>query len=149
MLAGLTANIAATPVAFSMYLDTPEAEKRGMWGGYTFAPIYRLLSRLGFNTHVPAYEENYYTPVPVNISTYLKNVYSDFGLAGVFIFPFLLAFCSTALMLRPGSLTTRLILAHLYAVIAFSVLFNIMLLGYWYLSLATSIVIGKSASRHL
>ena len=86
------ANFSAPPVAFSLYLASPDESKNGFWGEYTFAPVFRVLTKLGLSNSVPRYEENYYTPVDVNTSTYLKNIYSDFGLSGILGVPLVLGF---------------------------------------------------------
>ena len=129
-------NFSATPVAFSLYLATPEQEKTGFWGMYTFAPVFRFLSRLGFPCAVPAHEENYYTPVPMNTSTYLKNVYSDFGPAGIVFFPAVLGACLALLITRASGTVGLVLLANLFVLAVFAFAFNFMLLGDWYIGLA-------------
>jgi oligosaccharide repeat unit polymerase len=139
----LYSNFSATPVAFSMYLSSPDESKHGFFGMYTFAPIFRVLSRLGFRTAVPPYEENYWTPIPMNGSTYLKNLYSDFGPAGIVIFPFVLGVVTTALILRIRA-TPRLldvvVLTNIYVIVVFSFGFDFMLSGDWYIGLVTSVL---------
>ncbi len=138
-------NFSAPPVAFSLYLGSPEESRRGFWGEYTFAPLFRLLSKFGLSAPVPWYEENYYTPVPVNTSTYLKNVYSDFGLSGIICFPLVLGLVVSWLIVRPescGSLLGVFILAYLYLIIIFSFMFDLMVTGDWFVSIA----IGTMAS---
>jgi oligosaccharide repeat unit polymerase len=137
----LYSNFSATPVAFSIYLGSPD--KQGMFGQYTFAPLFRLAASIGFQTSVPPYEENYYTPVPMNTSTYLKNAYSDFGLPGIFLFPFVLGFAVTGLLRFKDNPTCLVIAAHFVAVVAFSIFYNIMLSGDWYLSLFTSVLASR------
>jgi oligosaccharide repeat unit polymerase len=133
-------NFSATPVAFSLYLATPEQQKEGFWGMYTFAPIFRFLSRLGFPCAVPAHEENYYTPVPMNTSTYLKNVYSDFGPAGIATFPFVLGACLALLITRASGTLGLALLANLFVLAVFAFAFNFMLLGDWYIGLGGSVL---------
>lgn len=147
-LPSIYSNFSATPVAFSVYLQNSEHENRSFWGMYTFGPIFRILARLGFRCEVPAHEENYYTPVPMNTSTYLKNIYSDFGLSGLVFFPLLLGAGATFLSFRVSSTTQTLgvtILAHLFVIIVFAFAFDFMVLGDWYIgfgagTLAASIV---------
>ena len=138
----LYSNFSSTPVAFSMYLARPEEDRSSGFGRYTFAPLLRGLAALGFKTEVPPYEEVYVTPVPTNTCTYLKNIYSDFGLCGVFMFPFLLGAVTTYLSIQPTSLLRVLILANLFVVVAFSVFFDFMLLGDWVVSLAGCVAVG-------
>jgi oligosaccharide repeat unit polymerase len=150
----LYSNFSATPVAFSLYLASPEQGKTGFWGMYTFAPAFRLISRLGFLCSVPAHEENYYTPVPMNTGTYLKNVHSDFGAAGILVFPYLLGASVTLLLIRVSSVPRLLgltLLANLFVLVVFTFAFNFMLLGDWYIGLVVSalgaIVVDKRMSR--
>jgi oligosaccharide repeat unit polymerase len=133
-------NFSATPVAFSLYLATPEQEKTGFWGMYTFAPVFRFLSRLGFPCAVPAHEENYYTPVPMNTSTYLKNIYSDFGPAGIVIFPFVLGACLALLITRASGTLGLALLANLFVLAVFAFAFNFMVLGDWYVGIGGSVL---------
>jgi oligosaccharide repeat unit polymerase len=132
-------NFSATPVAFSLYLAAPEQGKTGFWGMYTFAPVFRVLSRLGFPCAVPAHEENYYTPVPMNTSTYLKNVYSDFGPTGIVIFPGALGACLALLITRESGTLGLALLANLFVLAVFAFAFNFMLLGDWYIGLGGSV----------
>lgn len=140
----LYSNFSATPVAFSMYLDAPEGAKQGTFGEYTFAPALRLLASLGFPTSVAPYEESYFTPVPVNTSTYLKNIHSDFGLPGIVLFPFSLGFAVIGLLRRAANPTCLVILAHLCVIVIFSVFYNLMLLGDWYISLFACVIASFS-----
>lgn len=138
----LYSNFSATPVAFSMYLSAPHEEQNDLWGMYTFAPLFRFLARLGFPTTVANYEENYWTPVPMNTATYLKNIYSDFGPAGILLFPLFLGGALTFLIFRsrvnPG-LATLALLSNFYVLIVFSFAFNFMLLGDWYIGVFVAI----------
>ena len=149
-LPSLYTNISATPIAFSMYLDTPDEQQTGFWGMNTFAPFYRLLAKLGFPTAVAGYEENYYTPVPMNTSTYLKDVHSDFGLPGIVIFPYLLGLISAYLGLRVAyrpRLVDIVLLAHLVLVIAASFAINLMFTGDWPISVLSGVVVASIVER--
>ncbi len=143
MAPSLYSNFSGTPVAFSMYLSSPRERSVGFWGMYTFGPIFRFLSKLGFPTSIPPYEEDYWTPFPVNTSTYLKNVHSDFGPAGILIFPFILGAAATALNLRTRTkprLLHLVLLANLYVLVIFSFSYNFMLSGDWYIGTVASVV---------
>ncbi len=131
-------NLSATPVALSLYLSAPEESKDGGWGEYAFAPPLRILSKTGLVDERPRYEEDYYTPVPMNTSTYLKNVDSDFGLPGIVCFPYILGFLMTFLVLnleRVPKLTYVVLLSNLYLLILSSFAVNLMVLGDWYISI--------------
>jgi oligosaccharide repeat unit polymerase len=144
--------VSASPVAFSMYLASPQSSKDGRLGQYTFAPILRFLSKLGFPTYVERLEENYYTPVPFNVSTYLKNVNSDFGLMGIVLFPYTLGIVTTFLLLRAERefrLLDIVFLSNLYVIVAFSFFFNLMYLGDWYISLLAGTIAAHFVRRRI
>jgi oligosaccharide repeat unit polymerase len=143
-------SVSASPVAFSMYLASPEERKVESWGQYTFAPVLRLLSKLGFPTYVERLEESYYTPVPSNICTYLKDVHSDFGLVGILFFPYFLGTTMTILTYRierRPRLVDLALLSNLYVIVVFSFAFNLMFLGDWYISVAVSTVAAYLVER--
>src|SRR5216684_5785255 len=130
-------SVSASPVAFSMYLKRPQDQKVEHWGQYTFAPVLRAISKLGFPTYVERLEEHYYTPVDTNISTYLKNLNSDFGFPGVLFFPYFLGMATTVLASRIETgfrLPALVLLSNLYVIVVFSFAFDLMLLGDWYVS---------------
>ncbi len=143
--ASVYSNFSTNPVAFSQYLASSEDQKTGFWGMYTFAPVFRLLSKFGFMTAVPAHEENYYTPVPVNTGTYLKNLHSDFGLSGIIFFPYLLGATTTLLVLRASEMPRLLeivVLGNLYVLVLLSFVFDFMLLGDWYISTVGGVLVS-------
>lgn len=133
---------ATGPIAgFNAYLRTEDSES--FFGRYTFAPVNRVLARFGFRTAVPQVEEFYSTPAPINVCTYLKNVYSDFGVLGIFVFPFVLGAVVTFLHLQHNATDMPIytvLLSHLQLVVVFSPFFNIMLTGNWLLSLLLCMV---------
>ena len=141
----LYSNFSATPVALSMYLKSPEEGKTGHWGEFALWPLMRLFARLGLSKAEPLYEEVYYTPVPMNTGTYLKNIDSDFGISGIILFPYLLGAFMAALALRTRTdfrLLDVMVLANLYLIVVFSFVVNFMQQGSWYVSVAGSIVTG-------
>jgi len=142
----LYSNFSAPPVALSTYLASPE--KQGPWGAYTLAPILRFISKFGFPVYVQPYEENYYTPVPTNNNTYLKNIHSDFGLTGIVLFPFFLGIASVVLSLKAhGNLVPKLLFANLCVYVAFSVLYSVTVLGDWFIGLIVGIIAGAVIDR--
>lgn len=146
----LYSNFSATPVAFSAYLSNPQDDGDHFWGMYTFAPVWRFLSHLGFRTGVAPYEESYYTPVPMNTGTYLKNVHSDFGFAGILIFPYLLGAAVTLLIMRASAtpkLVGLVVLSHVFVLVVFTFAFDFMVLGDWYISAVVSVAGALMAKR--
>lgn len=126
---------------FNQYLK--KDEERIIWGGNTFAPVYRVLSSLGFDTRIPEYTRFYGTPPASNTGTWLREFHADFGPAGVFLLPFLFGFLCTHFwraLGRSASLTSLVVLSHLFVVVIGSVAINSTRLGYWLLSLLCSLL---------
>lgn len=120
-------------------------------GGYTFAPLLRALSKLGFDTYVTQYTPMYVTPVPSNTGTYLKEVHADFGMVGVLLYPYALGSITSLIWLgirRKRSFLSVLILTHLYVAIGMSFLVSAPFLGYWVVSISTSALIGYLLDRN-
>ena len=130
--------------AFSDYLEHRDREKTFV-GMYTFAPIFRFAARLGAPTRVPYYEEFYYTPIPINILTWLKNLYCDFGPFGIVLFPMFLSAVVRWLTIHLGkqfSVWAVVVLVHCYMIIAYSIFYNTMLQGQWYVGLILGLIAG-------
>jgi len=137
----LYTNFSAPPVAFSEYLKS--GAERAVPGTFAFAPLVRALSYLGLTPHLSYYQVDFYTPVATNTATYLKEVYADFGATGIALFPYLLAASMTVLIRRiraTGGLPATVALAHLYVIVLFSWNYNVMLLGYWFISFVVALV---------
>lgn len=134
--------VSAPSAGLSAYLVHPESDGDPFWGRYTFAPFYRLLAKLGLDTYVPYYTAFYSTPVSINSCTYLREIHSDFGPLGIFFFPFCLGGVVTFLESRRDSLAVQVLLAHLYVVVLFSFTLLVMITGYWYISLLTSVLVA-------
>jgi len=139
--------VSAPPAGLSAYLQHPESDGHSFWGRYTFAPAYRLLAKLGWNTYVPYYTEFYSTPVPINSCTYLREIHSDFGSLGVLGVPFCLGALLTFLESRRSSLAVQMVLAHLYVVVLFSFTLLVAITGYWYISFMASSAVGLLLDR--
>ncbi len=60
------------------------------WGANSFGPVYHVLDKLGFDTHIGTYQRFYLTPSPTNLGTYLREAHEDFGILGIFFFPYFL-----------------------------------------------------------
>lgn len=134
-------------VGLSEYLNDPSREANLPWGRYTFASAYRFLSKFGLATPVPFHQEFYSTPEPINVCTYLREIHSDFGPVGVFLFPFLLGAIAgwTA-----GSRTTLfriVVLAHVYLIVLFSFTYLAVIAGQWVQRLAVSLVVSVFLER--
>jgi oligosaccharide repeat unit polymerase len=70
------------------------------FGGNTFLPFYRWLGGLGFEIHANPYQKFYRVPVYTNTGTYLREIDSDFGIAGLVVVPYILGCISSILWYR-------------------------------------------------
>jgi oligosaccharide repeat unit polymerase len=133
--------ISCGPIGLSEYLREPQREANLPWGRYTFASIYRFLSKLGLATFVPYHQQEFYnTPEPVNTCTYIREVHSDFGMAGVFIFPLVLGAVAGWLSSFGGSLTSIMVLTHIYFLVLLSYTSLVTSAGPWFQSLMASLM---------
>jgi oligosaccharide repeat unit polymerase len=108
----------------NQYLKGPgEASE---WGANTFAPLHRVLAKLGFDIRTEVYQQFYVTPVYTNTGTYLRELHADFGIPGVLIGPFLLGLLTSIVWfrLRGGfRYTTLVVLGYLFTLVAMSILY--------------------------
>jgi oligosaccharide repeat unit polymerase len=135
---------------FNQYLKSQN--EKTIWGQYTFAPFWRALSKLGFDTRVRYYQPFYMTPIFANTGTYLFELHMDFGLAGDLIVPYLLGSIASLFWIRTERgkrLVDLVILGHIFVVVIMS--FSLMATGwgYWLLSLCMSIAIAFFLDRWL
>lgn len=140
--------LSAHPGTFSAYLKDDTVHS---FPGYnTFAPIFRILARLGIADQQPLYPKFYNTPIPNNTGTYLRETYVDFGIAGILIVPYVLGMISTILWIRTKQtrrLLPTLMLSHFYVVVALTYLVQVTQLGFWLVSLLASWLIGAFIDR--
>ncbi|MBI1804262.1 MAG: oligosaccharide repeat unit polymerase [Ignavibacteria bacterium] len=131
------------PGVLNQYLKVQD--ERLFFGGNTFAPFWRLLSKFGFDTYVPEYLPFYKTPVGSNTGTYLRELHADFGVTGVLLYPFILGLVSSAIWFRLRRSSPYLhlgILAHMYVLVGMSIIVQATRLGYWLTSLLGAFVMG-------
>jgi oligosaccharide repeat unit polymerase len=108
------------------------------WGENTFGPVYRILSKFGFDTYTSDYPLFYRTPIGANSGTYLRELHADFGVIGILIVPYLLGLLGAWVWYRrldDPSCFNLVIIAHLFVVIAFSLIVQATRLGFWWISL--------------
>lgn len=120
-------------------------EEKVPLGTHTFAPIWRFLSKFGFDTYVPEYQKSYFTPVGSNTATYLREVHADFGLLGIYLYPYILGLLTSFFWYRSRKgvlLVTIVVLSHLYVIIGMSFVVNATRLGYWMVSFLSSLVVA-------
>jgi oligosaccharide repeat unit polymerase len=113
-------------------------DEQGIVGGYSFAPFWRLVAKLGFPTYVEQAQPFYMTPRPSNNGTYLRELHADYGLMGVVAGPFLLGALASAYWFRAVKsqrVMDIMILGHIYVVVAMSIFLIATQWGYWLASL--------------
>jgi oligosaccharide repeat unit polymerase len=136
------------PGVLNQYLKT--GEEKGLWGGNTFSPIYRILAKFGADTYVSDYESAYRIPVRINTGTYLRELHADFGDLGVLLVPYVLGLFCSFLWFRyeqRRSMMSLALLAHLYIIVGASFFLQATRWGYWLVSLlgaiASAIIIDR------
>ncbi len=139
--------VSAGPPGLSEYLRDPQQEGNLPWGRYTFASVYRFLSKLGLATYVPYHQEFYSTPEWVNTCTYIREVHSDFGVAGVLIFPIVLGAVAGWLSSFRGSLVRVMVLTHVYFLVLLSYTSLVMSAGPWFQSFVVSLIAAVFVER--
>ncbi len=125
-------------------------EEHTPWGSNTFAPVYRVLSKFGFDTNLPVYQRFYFTPVGSNTGTYLRELHADFGLPGVFLVPFLLGCGITALwyrVTRSGSYIDIVLFVHGLLAVMLSFFIVVTRAGDWWISLFVGLVVAHLFDR--
>ena len=132
--------VSGPPVGFSSYLRDASQEANQPWGRFTFASIYRVLSKIGLARSVPFHQDFYGTPTPINTCTFLREVHSDFGPAGVFLFPLVLGMTAGWLSRSGPSLVRTVLLTHIYVVVFFSFTNFVVTTGQFFQSLLFSTV---------
>lgn len=108
-------------VVFDKYMH--HNEKSEGFGANTFFTAYSILSKFDFVNKPKYYHRGYYIPVWSNTSTYLHDLFADFGYSGLYLFPFLLGFLSSwfwYLTYQKNSIIYLTVLVHLSIVIGFS-----------------------------
>jgi hypothetical protein len=136
--------LSAPAPALSYYLLHPEQEQP-LFAGFTCAPLYRLLNKVGFATQVAQYTPFYYVPVEMNQATFLAYIHSDFGALGIFAVPFVLGLSLgwLALALKANfHLGKLMIFSHLFVVAMWSFSGYLLMFPHWLVSVAVSSVIG-------
>lgn len=121
----------------SEYLDR-DYDYSSMFGETTFQPIYNFVSKTGIVRHPDFYEKGYFIPMWTNTATYLRYIHSDFGPAGLYIFPYLLGLFTSFYWYRlfdKKKATDLIMLSFLYVIIMFSYVTIISRSASWFLSL--------------
>jgi oligosaccharide repeat unit polymerase len=101
-----------------------ESDKEHLpFGNSTFFAIYTGFSKFDLTEKPNDQHEGYMIPYWSNTATYLRDLHSDFGYSGVFIFPFLLGLFTTYFWVKfyqNKNMINHVILVHLYLIIGIS-----------------------------
>lgn len=133
--ASVYTNISGPIASFSWSLnrDRKDLGQGPIPGMQTISPIFRLIGKTGILPPVSYYEISPGGDLP-NVGTYLKDVYIDFGLLGVFIIPYFLGFTIMLLFykwIHKETIYTYTALSFMYLFVEFSPIMNLFRLGYY------------------
>src|SRR5690606_14905287 len=70
------------------------------FGQNTFLPFYRFLSKFDFVEKPSDFQKGYHIPMWTNTGSYLRELHSDFGVAGIFLGSYLLGLLTTFFWFR-------------------------------------------------
>jgi len=120
------------------------------FGENTFMPIYRLLNKFDLVEKPKVYQKGYYIPMWVNTGTYLRELHADFGLIGIFFFPYvfgmLLSFFWNKLM-SEFDYFYFVVLVYSFIILSFSFLVMISRLGNFLISFSLLILLAPLFSN--
>jgi oligosaccharide repeat unit polymerase len=130
---------------FNQYLK--HNSENPIWGNYTFAPFWRTLAKLGFDTKVNYYQPMYFTPIIANTGSYLREFHADFGIAGSILGPFAMGFFTSIFWFRSrnggGKLLHVVLASHMMVMVGLSVIALATQLGSWLASLIFGLLISS------
>jgi oligosaccharide repeat unit polymerase len=107
-------------------------------GGYSLAPFWHAISKLGYPEYSIPIPPFYKTPLPGNNGTYLRELHADFGLVGIIAGPYLLGIIASWYWFRAfrsQKLIDIMILGHILIIVGMSVFLIATQWGYWPASL--------------
>lgn len=122
------------------------------WGSNTFAPIYRMVSKLGFDIYVRTYQRFYRTPTGANTGTYLRELHADFGIFGVVFFPYLLGLIASFYFYRFSDrklYRDLAFIAYLNVLVAMSLLYGATRAGDLLVGFFGAVILGQMIDKFL
>lgn len=118
-------------------------DERNLFAQNTLLPVYNFLDRLNIIKRPNQYQKGYFIPMWVNTGTFIRELFADFNVFGLLLFPYLLGLLMTYLwfrLVRAGSLYVLAFLSYLYIIIGFSFLVMITRTSYWSISLTLNLI---------
>jgi hypothetical protein len=116
--------------------------------------VYEFLSKYVGTEEPSFFQQGYHIPMWTNTGTYIRELHADFGVAGVFLVPYLLGMLITLLWFKfyeNKNLIVLTILVYLYIIICFSFLMIVTRLNIWFFSqiliIAYIPILEKMATR--
>ena len=126
---------------FSKYIEHYSDNTK--FGHNSFLFLYDFWARLTGEKRPAFYQRGYYIPMWANTGTMMRELHEDFGIAGIFLVPFLLGLITTWLWFKfynENNLIVFAVLVYFYIIIGFSFLMMITRLNQWYFSLGLIII---------
>jgi len=137
---------------FSKYLEHDKENTK--FGHNSFLVFYDFLSRVEGEKRPRFYQKGFYIPMWANTGTFMRELHEDFGIAGIFLIPYLIGLFITWLWFKfyeRHNLIVFAILVYFYIIIGFSFLMMVTRLNQWYFSLGLIIlsipILEKMATR--
>ncbi|MFH0735651.1 MAG: O-antigen polymerase [bacterium] len=128
----------------SKYLE--HDNERTRWGENTFISVYNILSKFNVTRRPDVFSKGYYTPVWSNTGTFLREVHTDFGYAGILIFPYVLGLLTTFFWVKlifDSDFRYFIPVIFFYALIGYSTIMLVTHLPFWTFSPVILIFILK------
>lgn len=122
------------------------------FGHYSLAPLWRILSKLGFDTYVAQHAQFYNTPVTANTGSYLRDLHADYGIAGITLVPLLLGLITSVYWFRfqrTQALRDLIILGYTFVLVGMSLFTFNTGSGVWWASLALGLLIVSILSPRI
>lgn len=111
----------------------------------TFAPLFRMLEKFGFDTHVETYQKSYNTPIGANTGTYIRDFHADFKTAGILFGPYIIGFITSIIWFsfqKSRTYVRLALLGYFVVIVGMSLFYNASRAGYLFVYLIGSVLIG-------
>jgi hypothetical protein len=134
---------------FNQYLK--KGKEDGPWGQYSLAPIWRFLSKVGFDTYIPQYQPFYLTPslptrkLPSRTARRLWCSGCHFWTICTWVVASVLWFQWN----KSRRLINLILIGHVYVIICISFLLLATMWGYWLMSLIDGLILASFGDRKL
>jgi oligosaccharide repeat unit polymerase len=117
------------------YLELENEEAK--FGENSLRIIYYALSKFDLADEPSFFQKGYHIPMWTNTGTMIRELHADYGIAGVFLVPYLLGIFITYLwykFYKTKNIFMLAVLVYLYIIVGFSFLMIVTRLNQWFLS---------------